>query len=191
MNTGWNFARKPFRDDRPTFVVAGLLLLVGLALLIANLRLFASYSREVADVRAEIAALDARQSRADERAQAARTALASYRLSALADESRELARIVAERRFSWTSLLARLERTLPSDVGIARLQPRFEKDNEILLDLQLIGRSREAVVPTITALARDHAFVGVELKIEVAPEAAATQPYQFQLSCRYEPEATR
>ncbi len=191
MSAGWNFAKRPFRDDRPAFAVAGLLLLAGVALLIANLRLFASYSRGVADVRAEIAALDARQGRADERKQAAKTALASYRLSALADESRELARIVAERRFSWTALLARLERTLPSDVGLARLQPRFEKEKEILLDLQLIGRSREAVVPTIAALARDHAFSGVELKNEVAPEAAAAQPYQFQLSCRYEPEAPR
>jgi len=191
MSAGWNFARRPFRDDRPVFAIAALLFLFGGGLLLANLRLFASYRRQVSDVRADIAALEARQARADERAQAAKTALASYRLSTLADESRELARIVAERRFSWTALLARLERTLPSDVGIAHLQPRFEKGNEITLDMQLIGRGRESVVPTITALSRDRAFSGVELKNETAPEGASAQPYQFQLTSRYEPEAPR
>ena len=184
----WNFARRPFRD-RPAFAAAGGLVLVGLVLLVANLRIFARYRHDVADVHGEIAALETRQRAADEKARAAKAALASYRLSSLADESRELSRLAAERRFSWTQLLARLEKTLPGDVGVLRLAPLFDKEGQVVLELQLVARNRDAVVPTITALSKDPAFSAVELRTESSPEGATTDPYLFQISSRYAPES--
>jgi hypothetical protein len=189
VTASWNFARRPFRDDRPAYVGAAILFAVGAVLLVANVRLFSSYRRGVADVRAEVAALEARQQGADARTQEARAALSSYKLSTLADQSRELSRVIAERKFSWTGLLARLERTLPPDVGILRLQPQFDKEGHIALDLQLAGRSREAVVPTIAALTRDPAFSGVSLHNESQPEGNTADPFQFLVASRYEPEA--
>ena len=185
----WNFAKRPFRDDRPAYAGAGILFLAGAVLLVANVRLFAAYRHGVADVRAEVSALEARQRDADARTHEAQTALSSYKLSALAEQSRELSRVVAERRFSWTGLLARLERTLPSDVGIQRLQPQFDKDGHVALELQLVGRNREAVVPTIAALTRDPAFTGVMLRTEAQPEGNTADPFQFQIVSRYAPEA--
>lgn len=189
MSAGWNFARRPFRDDRPVYAASALLFFVGAVLLVVNVRLYAAHRRGVADVRGEIAALETRQRSAEARANEAKAALSSYRLSTLADESRELARIVAERRFSWTGLLARLERTLPSDVGILRLQPSFGKDGEVTLDLLLAGRSREALVPTLAALAKDRDFGSVELRSESQPEGTTADPFQFQLMSRYTPVA--
>lgn len=192
MSRTWNFARRPFRDDRPLYAAAVVLLVIGLAFLAANLGLVAEYRREVADTRAEIAALEARGTRADEKTSTAKRALSSYRLSALAAESRGLTRIAAERRFSWTRLLARLERTLPGQVGVARLQPRFGVPGEIWLDMQLVARGREAVVPTIAALAKDPAFAEVGLKSEsAAADPAAPDQFEFQLETRYHPEAGR
>ena len=97
MSTTWNFARRPFQDDRPAFAAAAVLFLVGAVLLVANVRLFAHYRRGVSDVLGEIAALEARQRGAEDKSRAAKAALSSYRLSALADESRELSRLAAER----------------------------------------------------------------------------------------------
>ncbi len=191
MSRTFNFARRPFHDDRPVYVGTGLLFLFGAVLLVANLRVFTEYRREVADTRADIAALEDRQKRADQKADAAKAALSAYKLSALAEESRGLARLVAERRFSWTTLLSRLERSLPSEVGLAHLQPRFDKDGEIWLDMQLYARKREAVVLTIAALAKDPAFGDVDLKSEAASEPGMPDPVQFSLSSRYEPEARR
>ncbi len=188
MSAGWNFARRPFLDHRPVYAVSALLFLAGAVLLAVNVRLFSGYRRGVADVRAEIAALEARQSAADAKARDARAALSSYRLSTLAEESRELSRIAAERRFSWTGLLARLERTLPSDVGIVRLQPQFDKDGAVGLDVQLIGRNRDAVVPTLVALSRDPVFREVQLRNEMQPEGNTADPFQFQVVSHYEPE---
>jgi len=189
VTASWNFARRPFRDDRPAYAGAVVLFVVGAILLVANVRLLTAYRRGVADVRAEVAALEARQQEADARARDAKAALSSYKLSSLADESRELSRVVAERKFSWTGLLARLERTLPSDVGIQRLQPQFDKEGHALLELQLVGRNREAVVPTIAALTRDPAFSAVVLHNESQPEGNTADPFLFSIGSRYEPEA--
>ena len=191
MSRTWNFARRPFQDDRPVYVTAAALFLLGGALLLANVRIFTEYRREVADTRADITALEDRELSADRKADAAKATLSSYKLSALAEESRGLAKIVAERRFSWTMLLARLERTLPSEVGLAHLQPRFDKDGEVWLDMQFYARSRDAVVKTIAALAKDPALEGVELKSETAGEPGVADPFQFSLAARYEPEKSR
>ena len=191
MSATFNFARRPFRDDRPAYAVAGLLFLAGAVLLTVNLRLAADYRRQVADTRAEIAGLDARQRDAEAKAQAARSALGSYQLSALAEESRGLARIVAERRFSWTALLARLERTLPPDVGLVSLQPQFDPAGNSSLEMQLVARRRDAIVRTIEVLSKNPAFAHVALRQEAQPEAAATDPIQFSISSRYDPGAAR
>ena len=187
MSRVFNFARRPFQDDRPIYVASVVLLGIGLALLIANLRLFTEYRRQVADTRAEIEALEERQRRADRKAQTARSAVSAYKLSALAEESRGLAKIVAERRFSWTTLLARLEKTLPPEVGLAHLQPRFDSGGEVWLDMQFYAKNREAVVKTIAALAKDPALEGVELRSETAADPASPEPFQFSLGSRYEP----
>jgi hypothetical protein len=191
MSRGWNFARRPFYDDRPIWILAGILVLAGIALLAANLRQVADYRRGVADIQASVDALEARQHKAEARAQAARSALSSYRVSAMADESRNLARIVAERRFSWTLLLSRLEKTLPPLVGVAHLQPRFDKESEVWLDMQLVAKGPEMVVPTIAALSKDPAFANVELKNETTGEPGSPDPFQFSVSSRYDPGAKR
>lgn len=191
MSRSFNFAKRPFQDDRPVWAVISVLFVAGLLLLAANLRQVAEYRRGVADIQASVDALEARQHKAEARAQAAKSALSSYQVSAMADESRGLARIVAERHFSWTTLLARLERTLPPAVGVSHLQPRFDKDGEVFLEMQLFAKSQEAVVPTIAALSKDPAFGQVELKSETIGEAGSPDPFQFMLSSRYEPQAQK
>jgi Tfp pilus assembly protein PilN len=191
MSAMFNFARRPFRDDRPAYALAGLLFLAGAVLLTVNLRLAGDYRRQVADTRAEIARLEARQRDAEAKAQAARSALGSYQLSALAEESRGLARIVAERRFSWTVLLARLERTLPPDVGLVSLQPQFDPAGDTTLEMQLVARRRDAIVRTIETLSKNAAFAHVALRQEAQPEAAATDPIQFSIVSRYDPGTGR
>ena len=188
----WNLAKRPFQNDRPVYAVVGALFLGGILLAAANLRLFSEYRGLVADTRADVAALEDRQRRADEKANAAKAALASYQVSALAEESRGLSRLLAERKFSWTTLLARLERTLPPDVGLAMLSPAFDKDEGIVLTMQLAARNRESVVKTVASLSHDPAFTGIEIKSEsVAVDAASPDPVQFHLSCQYDPEARR
>lgn len=191
MSGSWNFARRPFRDERPVFAVLGVALLLGLLLLAANVHLYWNFSRQVRGTRGEIAELETRRARAAKAAEEARTALNGYKLSSLAEESAGLQTIVRERRFSWLALLARLERALPADVRLARLSPRFDSADSISLDLAALGRNPDSVVRAIAALSKDPAFRAVQLHSESSPEKGVPEGYSFQITARYVPEETR
>jgi len=189
MSGSWNFARRPFRDERPVFAVIGVALFLGLVLGAANLRLYWKYSRQVGGTRAQIALLEQRRSRATKASDTAKAALDGYKLSALAQQSAGLQTIVRERRFSWLALLARLERVLPTDVRLVRLSPRFESSDAVSVDLAVLGRTPESVVHTLEALTKEPAFRGVELRSESSPERGVPEGYSFQIGLRYLPEA--
>ncbi len=185
-----NFARRPFRDYRPVYLVAGAAILVGAILFAVNASLYGRFRADVADTREEIAWLQGRQSRAVAAAEEARRALAAFELSDLAVESRGLLRLVEERQFSWTGFLTRLERVLPSEVRLSRLQPKFQDTGEVFVDIALVGRGPESVVRTIAALSRSPSFATVELKTETRPEAKEGVPegHTFVLTTVYAPQ---
>lgn len=187
----YNFARRPFRDYRPVYLVAGGALLVGLVLFAVNATLYGEFRREVADTRDEIAWLEKRDERAAAAGDQAREALRSYQLSALAGESRGLLRLVEERRFSWITLLGRLERVLPAEVRLSRLQPAFQDSGEVVINIGLLGRGPESVVRTVAALSSSPYFAAVELQSELRPEAKAGVPegHAFVITTLYTPEA--
>jgi Tfp pilus assembly protein PilN len=185
-----NFARRPFRDYRPVYLVAGSALLVGLILFGVNATLYGEFRRDVADTREEIAWLEKRLAAATRSAEEARSALRAYESSALATESRGLLRLVSERQFSWMALLARLERVLPGEVRLSRLQPSFQDPREIVVDIALIGRGPESVVRTIAALSRSPHFTAVDLKSETRSDASGGEPegHTFVIATIYDPE---
>ena len=191
MSAGWNFARRPFRDERPVYATVGLALALGLGLLTANIHQYRKFSREVGGTRAQITELEERAERAAKGAEAARSALDGYKLSSLAQESANLQRIVRERRFSWLALLGRLERTLPSDVRLARLAPRFESADAVSVDLAVLGRNSESVVRTLAALAKDPVFQAIQLRSEAKPDQGSPEGYTFLIDLKYVPEETR
>lgn len=195
MSSGYrerlDFARRPFLDERPVWAVVTVALLAGALLLTANIRLYAAFRRDVAHVLAEIEELRLRSDVAAKASGEARGVLQSYKLSSLAVESESLLRLVAERRFSWTGLLARLERTVPPDVRLARLTPHFDTAAEVKLDIGLVGRSPESVVKTIAALSADPTFHDVELKSEAGPERGTPEGYSFDLAVVFVPEVRR
>jgi len=190
VGTAFNFARRPFRDYRPVYLVAGAALFAGVILFAVNATLYGEFRREVADTRDEISWLEKRQERANAAAESARAAMANYELSELAGESRGLLRLVDERRFSWVTLLGRLERVLPPEIRLSRLQPKFQESGETFVDITLVGRGPESVVRTLAALSRSPYFGAVDLKSETRPESKEGVPegYAFALTAVYEPE---
>jgi Tfp pilus assembly protein PilN len=183
-----DFARRPFSDERPVWALVGLLVAVGAILLFFNVRLYASFHSDVADIRADIQKLGERSRETAKEAGEARTVLQSYKLSSLAGESQSLLKLVAERRFSCTALLNRLEKTLPPDVRLARLAPQFDNPEEVSLSIGLVGRGPDSVVKTIAALASDRAFHDVELKMEASAERGVPEGYSFELVLSYAPD---
>ncbi|HEY6050146.1 MAG TPA: hypothetical protein VIZ58_02790 [Thermoanaerobaculia bacterium] len=187
MTRTLNFARKPFRNERPVVVTLVVAFAAALLLMVANVSLYAAFQNETAGTAQQIQSLERRRDRAVRDAAASQAALNNYKVSSLAQESRALLKLVAERRFSWTGLLARLERTLPADVRLTRLTPRFDEAADTYLDCALVGRTPDAVVRTITALSRDPSFSAVDLRSEAGPEAGTPEGFAFELYLRYRP----
>jgi Tfp pilus assembly protein PilN len=177
-----DFARQPFRDDRPVFLAAGLAFVAAAVLIVANVRLYEDFHREMEGTSQQIQFLEQRRDRAARQTSESRGALNNYRVSSLAVESRGLLRIIAERRFSWTGLLAKLERTLPADVRVTSLTPQFDESGETVLNIGLIGRDAESVVRTVAAFARDPAFDSVLLHSESSPERGVPEGRTFQVT---------
>lgn len=188
----FNFARRPFRDFRPVYLVAGGALLAGLVLFAINASLYGEFRRDVSDTRSEIAWLEKRKQTAVAAAEAARGAMHSYELAQLAGESRGLLRLVEERQFSWITFLGRLERVLPAEVRVSRLQPKFQNSGQVSVAVSLLGRGPESVVRTIAALSRSPYFSAIELNSESHPEAKTGVPegHTFIITALYAPEAT-
>jgi Tfp pilus assembly protein PilN len=182
-----DFARRPFRDERPALLVAGLAFVAAALLFAANVRQYRDFHREIGGTGRQIEFLQDRLQKASREEEQSRAALSAFKVSALAQESRGLLRIVAERRFSWTSLLARLERTLPPEVRVVRLAPVFEDTGDVKLSIGLIGKDADSVVRTIAAFARDQAFDAVALHTESTPEKGVPEGHLFTVTVTYRP----
>ncbi len=183
----FNFARRPFRDYRPIYLVAGAAFLVGAIFLALNLQLYAAFRKQMEGTLKQIDWLEERQASASRTAEQARAQLGTYPVSDLAAESRQLLRLAEERRFSWTALLAWLERTLPSEVRLARLSPAVGEAGEVRLSLALVGRTPQSVTRTIAALSKDPACASVELSSETGPEEGVPEGHSFLLEVEYRP----
>jgi Tfp pilus assembly protein PilN len=186
MTTVFNFARRPFRDERPVLLVVVATLAVAALLLFVNARLYIEYQRSISGTSRQIEYLEKRKGAALRQAQEARRALDTYRVSSLAAESQGLLKIVSERRFSWIALLARLERVLPPEVRVSRLTPHFA-EQEVTVSLGLVGKDADSVVRTIAAFARDSTFTVINLKAETTPEHGVPEGHSFEMEIRYPP----
>jgi Tfp pilus assembly protein PilN len=182
-----DFSQRPFRDERPVLLVAGVAFAAAAVLVAANVQQYREFHRQIGGTGRQIEFLEERRQKASREAEQARAALNSYKVSALAEESRGLLRIVAERRFSWTGLFARLERTLPPDVRVTRLAPSFGETGETTLVLGLIGKNADSVVSTIAAFSRDPAFNAVALHSESTPEKGVPEGHTFNVTVTYRP----
>src|SRR5262249_15557748 len=141
-----NFARRPFRDERPVLAVVAIALAAAAVLAFTNIGLYSSFHRSMSGTSRQIQDLTARRVAASKSAEQARAALNNYRVSSLAQQSRGLIEIVAAHRFSWTGLLARLENMLPAEVRVTRLTPTFTESGEVSLGLTMIGRGADSIV---------------------------------------------
>ena len=184
-----DFARRPFRDERPVFLVAGLAFLAAGLLFAGNVRLYRDFNHDIQGTGLQIEFLQKRRDKASREAEAARAALSNFKVSALAVESGGLIRIVQERRFSWTGLFARLERALPPEVRVTRLTPHFDEFGQTKLDIALIGKDADSVVRTIAAFAKDPVFDSMVLRSESSPERGVPEGRSFLMTVVYRPGA--
>jgi len=92
----------------------------------------------------------------------------------------EATRLVGQRTFSWTAFFNVIDTTLPADVMLTVVRPRFREEVR-LLELEVIGRNISVVDEFITRLEGSRHFSDVLARQE---ELASDGMYRAQLEAR-------
>ncbi len=185
MAVSLNFAKRPFRDERPIVATVAVAAFLGLLLLAVNVRDYFAFRKASAGSVAEIARLNEEANRAEERSARERSGLANVRMNDLQTESVHLNTLLKERDFSWSLLLTRLEHAIPDDVYVTRLGPSVLPSGDANLTIDFVGRAPDTIVRTLAALAKDPYFREPVPSSETDPAKGAPEGFIFHLSVRY------
>jgi Tfp pilus assembly protein PilN len=182
-----NLAAKPYRDYRPITAVLAAGWLVFLSLAYVNVVTYLDYKRATKQTSAAIERLDAQTEQEHRRAEDATARLARIDQKTLAIRTQYVNSQLAQRAFSWSELLDRLEHVLPNDVRIEGVAPQFDKTGLIHLQLQCHGKSNESMVKTIDAFNADPHFANPFPKQEEVTERESL----FAVDVDYRPAIAR
>ncbi len=182
MNTQTNLARRPFRNERLPWLLAGGLTLAGVVMSVAHVRLISqlvsgSEARTVTSVR-------------EDEARIAQLESDLAREPPLRLETAELGRfraykqLVDLRVFPWRAFLGELERILSSDVRLTRISPGGPGGSSgMLIELSGEARSKDVVFSLAEALDASPAFSNAVLKSLYESESAT----EFSLELVFDP----
>jgi hypothetical protein len=153
-----NLAARPFRDYRPVYAVVVVASLLIAFLMLNNVDTYYRYVRETRTTRDEIASIENQIRQEHNRADAATRAISTIDLVALSKESKFVNAQLAERAFSWSEVLDRLESVLPANVRIIAVSPSFPENGLVHLALQCEGKGADSMLLALARLQRDVHF---------------------------------
>jgi len=178
-----NLASQPFRRDRAMLAasVAVTVLLAGTLCVLISLAM--ADRTQMADVRADIARLNARV-RAVNREQAQLDlVLRKPENAEVLERSVFINELLVRKGISWTRIFADLEKVLPHNVRIVQIHPSVDAQNRIMLDMQVAAESPEPVIELMRKTAQPP-FGKPDLKLQQGPTQAEPL-YRFRVSVDY------
>jgi hypothetical protein len=153
-----NLASRPYRDYRPLYAAVVVLSLATAILMLNNVDTWYRYVRDTRTSRTRIAQLEAETAEEQRKADGATNSLGTINLNALNQQTRYVNAQIAERAFSWSELLDRLEAVMPNDVKVMSLAPNFAKDGLVHLSISCISKTPEGMINTLNRLNADSHF---------------------------------
>jgi Tfp pilus assembly protein PilN len=182
-----NLASQPYRDYRPVYAVVVVMSLLIAVLMLNNVDTYYRYKTETKTTRATIDKLQTQAEQEKALATAADNQLRSFNLTALGNETQFINARLAERAFSWSELLDRLEKVLPNDVRLQSVTPTFDKDGLVHLSMTCVTKTGEGLTATINRFNGDQHFATAF----PASETAMASDYHFTLGVDYRPSIAR
>ena len=193
-----NLAASPFVNQRPVRRTGYILWLVGLLLALANVYLYWSYLSGQGATQTGLQEVSAQLEQESAQLRAAQEELAGF-------EPRELNRKIefvnlriVQRTFSWSRLFDVVAETLPGDVRLASLSPKFGEGDrrerrgrrganlqfgEVLLEIRGEAKTSEALLEFVDRLFAHDAFKNADLRQEQYQEG--TGRIFFSVSTMY------
>ncbi len=183
-----NLAARPFRDYRPLYAVVVAASVLIAFLMLNNIDTYYRYVRETQTTRTEIADIQAKIEQERRQIDVAHNQIGAIDLVTLGSQTRFINTQIAERAFSWSELLDRLEAVLPSDVRITSISPAFAEDGLVRLNLSCEAKSTKGMVDTITRLQANRAHFESPWP---SSETRTPTGYSFGLTVDYKPSTPK
>ena len=182
-----NLASRPYRDYRPVYAVVVISSLLVAFMMLNNIDTYYRYIRDTKSTRNKITDVE-RQTQQEQRQTAELTQrLRGFNVRLLSEQTQFANARLAERAFSWSELLDRMERVLPDDVRLESIAPNFSKDGYVHLVLAAVGKNSESMVHMLDRLNHDLRFN----KAFPTSEDRGDSGYRFGIGVDYRPSVTR
>jgi len=153
-----NLASRPYEDKRLFITtVVGVSILIA-ALLFSNIDTYLRYRVQTETTRTKIQQVDAQAEQERRRTETVRQQLSRIDVTALAKQTTFINQQLAQRAFSWSELLDRLENVLADDVRLTSVAPTFRPDGPVHLNLSLEAKSADGLVDMLKRFNRDPHF---------------------------------
>ena len=183
-----NLASRPYRDYRPVYAVVVVASLIIAFMMLTNFDTWYRYQRDTKNTRADIAKYETQIEQEQKKAELANEQIKTIDLVSLGKQSKFVNAQLAERAFSWSELLDRLEATMPNDVRILSVAPSFGDDGNVHLNLNCEAKSTDGMTNTINRFNRSPHFASP------FPNSEAISPsggFSFTLGVDYKPSIPR
>lgn len=183
-----NLAARPYRDYRPVYAVVVVLSLLIAFLMLNNIDTYYRYLRDTRTTFQKIATLGGQAEAERNRAQQADAQLRGINLAALDQDTRFINARLAERAFSWSELLDRLESVLPDDVRVRSIAPSFSKNGLVHLELACDAKTTSGMIETVNRFMKDKNFTNAFPRTE---SQTSQTSYTFNVAVDYKPSIPR
>lgn len=177
-----NLASRPYRDYRPVYAVVVVMSLLTAFLMLNNVETYYRYTHETRATRTKIASVEAQAEQEQAAAKVVEQRLETLDLGRLNAQTRFVNAKLAQRAFSWSTLLDELESVVANDVRLIAVSPSFD-DDEVNLRLTFAAKTAEGMIETINRMNDDPQFRSPF----PSNESVKNGQYSFALSVRYLP----
>ena len=178
-----NLASRPYRDYRPVYAVVVAMSLITAFLMLNNVETYYRYTRDTRNTRTKIASIEEQTRLERQREQAVQQRIKGLDLGRLSAQTTFVNAKLAERAFSWSTLLDELESVLVDDVRLVSVAPGFG-EGTIQLSLDFVSKSGDGMIKTINRMNADPQF------LHPFPSSQSVNPdggYSFSLTVQYVP----
>ena len=182
-----NLAERPYRDYRPLYAVVVVTSILIALMLLNNIETGYRYVRETRTTRDKIARIESQIDAENRRTEEANQRLRGVNVKQLSEQAQFVNARLAERAFSWSELLDRLERVLPDDVRIESIAPAFGKTGIVHLTMQGSAKTGDGMTRTIDRLNHDPHFDNPK----PTAEDRTDNGYKFGIGVDYRPSIPR
>jgi hypothetical protein len=183
-----NLASRPFRDYRPVYAVVVVSSLLIAFMMLNNVDTYLRYIRETKTTRAKIAQLERQVEDEQRRTEGLNQRLRAVNVKQLSDQTKFVNARLAERAFSWSELLDRLEQILPRDVRIESVAPSFGKDGMVHLSIAAAAKTGTGLINTLDRLNQHPEFTNA---FPTTEEHLNNGGYRFGIGVDYRPSIAR